>query len=122
MICKLFRLALKKSRLGKRPTKVGQKVMLGRECPYAACKSFPIEGTSYECGGTVLSMRKCRNSAIVKWCNSLSSAFDISHLKVISNTEYTALIHKGFAADNPNITFKKEKNNCKVGCFGSTRW
>lgn len=114
MIFKLFRLALKKNRLGKHPTRVGQKVVLTTDCTMEPSETAPIEGTSYECGGTVLSMEKCKNTAHVKWYNNYSNAFRVPSLRVISNGEYIALMNTSFSADNPNVTFKQKKDNCKM--------
>lgn len=108
MILKLLGLSLKKNKIGKPPTRARQKVVLTEENDYAPCENAPKEGSSYECGGIVCSIRKY-DVAQVDWANGRRHSYSVNHLRVISDGEYKALLTSGFVADNPNVTFKQQK-------------
>ncbi len=114
MILKLFRLAFKKCSLGKRPTRVGQKVVLEEGAYTEADETKPMEGSSFECGGTVRSL--CRSGGIVhvEWCTGHTREFYRNMLRVISELEFKALKKKNFLADNPNYTFKQRQSTNSV--------
>ena len=109
MILKLFKEAFRQFSYNKPPTKVCQKVSLSCECPYTPREEYPVEGTSYECGGVILEMDRKKNNVRVRWANDYVAEVRLDFLKVISENEFRALLKKGFVADNPNYTFKQKK-------------
>jgi hypothetical protein len=109
MILKLFILAMRKRRFGRVPSAVGQKVVLKEGSYHEADESKPMEGSSFECGGTIIRLRKMEDKAHVKWCTGHKREFPRNMLKVISYTEFKALMKKNFLADNPNYTFKQRQ-------------
>jgi len=109
MILKLFILAIRKHRFGKVPSAVGQKVVLKEGSYHEADELKPMEGSSFECGGTVIRLRRMENRAHVEWCTGHKREFPRNMLKVISYTEFKALMKKNFLADNPNYTFKQRR-------------
>jgi len=113
MIWKLFKLSLERFSAGHPPTRVGQKVTLSDAMPLAPSEEFPIEGTSYECGGVVHVMNRRKNAATVDWYNGRMVNVRLDHLKSLSSIDYHDLRGRGFVSDNPNFTFKSIKQNRK---------
>ena len=106
MILKLLKLAIQRFNVGRPPTRVGQVVTLSDKCPYTPSEEFPIEGTSYECGGVVHTMNRRQNVARVDWYNDYMTELRLDTLRVLSDVEHENLMKRGFVADNPNFTFK----------------
>ena len=113
MIFKLLKLAMERFSAERPPTRVFQKVTLSDSFPLAPSEEFPIEGTSYECGGVVQAMNRRRNTAVVNWYNGRSVNIKLRDLRVLSELDCHNLRKRGFVADNPNFTFKARMQNKK---------
>ncbi len=106
MILKLFKFIREEHTVGRPPSKKGQRVLLRHDSPYQPGDINPKEGSSYHCEGTITDVGGQR--MVVRWDNDRHNDYSILELRVIP-TLHSANWHASLDSDNPNITFKTEK-------------
>lgn len=110
MLFRLIRLVKNHNMMGKSPTREGQRVVLiSTGGGFPPSNNFPLEGSNFECEGTMRSISG--PDGHVNWDNGRSHSYPLTRLKVcdLPFTPIPVNFKTNFEADNPNLTWKKVK-------------
>lgn len=82
--------------------RLGDTVKLQKDSPFKPTKSYPVEGSEFECVGIITVLPPNRGYAVVQWENGKTQHYWVNYLRTIERKEI-ALINAA----------KKDRNSYK---------